>query len=464
MSFKFKKGVIKIEGTDPVSFVEKDSEINSYSWTPEQDDLAKAVLLSITKYIESTKNAISSKFMHLKGLVPEYLSNPGNLIIAVCNDGVVIRYEKKEQEDFRRIVSVVPQSIVDVTALLSQNLIYIDLTDNPQPPKDDFGARLKLSAQPLSNGSTKDIFDTRIWFQVKNNSPKGVKQQGAKPYCLFSVRNQLDVELHGFMIPQGNDKAPQQPFIVRSNLRLFAGWDCIEVFPGLNIDDWNYEFAPLWAENDILGSALITQTKDVQLNSLDPRASARRFYASLLSSFKSLLDSDPEREQILQSFLQENPVLLCPTHVHMWPKLPFGSTITDFVFCDANQEYILVELERSTLSLFRQDGHTTADFNHAHGQIIDWKRYLEDNLATVQRELGLTGITPNPIGLLVMGRSQSLTTRDQRKLQTLVNESPKLKVMTYDDVYENSKAVFENLLGPIWDTGGSTQVYYPTTK
>jgi hypothetical protein len=28
-------------------------------------------------------------------------------------------------------------------------------------------------------------------------------------------------------------------------------------------------------------------------------------------------------------------------------------------------------------------------------------------------------------------------------------------------VYENSKAVFENLLGPIWDAGGSTQVFYP---
>ena len=30
-----------------------------------------------------------------------------------------------------------------------------------------------------------------------------------------------------------------------------------------------------------------------------------------------------------------------------------------------------------------------------------------------------------------------------------------------DDVYENAKAVFENLLGPIWDTGGDTQIYYP---
>jgi hypothetical protein len=146
----------------------------------------------------------------------------------------------------------------------------------------------------------------------------------------------------------------------------------------------------------------------------------------------------------------------------MWPKLQLGATVTDFVFCDATQDYLLVELERSTLPLFRQDGHPTADLTHAQGQILDWKRYLEDNLQTVQRELGLAGITPNPNGLLVIGRSHTLHPRDRRKLQTMANESPKLRVMTYDDLYENAKAVFENLLGPLWDPGGATQIYYPS--
>ena len=224
---------------------------------------------------------------------------------------------------------------------------------------------------------------------------------------------------------------------------------------------WNADFAPLWAERDVLGAALIAHTKEAQLSNLDPRASARRQYASLLAQFKSLLDSNPDREQVLQEFLQANPMLLCPTHVRMWPKLPLGATITDFVFRDANHEYLLVEIERSTLQLFRQDGHATADLTHAHGQIVDWKRYLEDNLQTVQRELGLAGITPNPNGLLVIGRSCFLLPRDRRKLQTMASESSKLRVMTYDDVYENAKAVFENLLGPMWDTGGTTQIYYP---
>ena len=40
-----------------------------------------------------------------------------------------------------------------------------------------------------------------------------------------------------------------------------------------------------------------------------------------------------------------------------------------------------------------------------------------------------------------------MNSRDRRKLTTLGNESPNLKIMTYDDVYENARAVVENLLG-----------------
>ena len=458
-----KKGLLKIEGTNPMTFVEVKDDATIEAWTPEQEALANAVSKAVKSYIETTEALASGKYEHLRSMIPEYLRNPGNLLMAVCNDGVVIRYEKKGPEENKRAVAVIPQSIIDVAALLSQNLVHIESQETPQPLNENFGVELKLSVHSPSQKTSRDIAATRIWFQVKNAPPQEAMQPGAKPYCLLSVRNQLELELHGVLTPEGAGNAPEQPFVARTTLRFFAGWECIEVFPGFELDSWNPEFAPLWAERDVLGAALVAQTKDAQLSNLDPRSSARRQYASLLARFKALLDSNPEREQVLQSFLQENPILLCPSHVRIWPKLPLGATITDFVFRDANQEYILVELERSTLQLFRQDGHATADLTHAHGQILDWKRYLEDNLATVQRELGLVGITPNPNGMIVIGRSQSLLPRDRRKLQTMASESPKLRVMTYDDVYENAKAVFENLLGPIWDTGGATQIYYPMT-
>jgi hypothetical protein len=178
-------------------------------------------------------------------------------------------------------------------------------------------------------------------------------------------------------------------------------------------------------------------------------------FGKLLAQYKDLLDSNPEREETLQKFLAEHPALLSPAHTKMWPKLALGDRKTDFVFREAMGDYLLVELERSTYSLFRGDGHPSGELNHARAQIVDWKRYLEDNLSTVQRELGLAGISVSPKCMIVIGRSASLTAEHRRTLGAIENESPKLKIVTYDDVYENAKATIENLLGPIWVTGGS---------
>ncbi len=152
--------------------------------------------------------------------------------------------------------------------------------------------------------------------------------------------------------------------------------------------------------------------------------------------------------------------MLSPTNIGFWPKLELGARQTDFVFREATGDYVLVELERSTHRLFIGDGQTSAPLNHACGQILDWKRYLEDNLRTVQTEKGLAGISVNPKSLVVIGRSDTLMAEHRRKLTTLENQYPKLKIMTYDDIYESTKALAENLFGPIWETGPNTEVYY----
>jgi hypothetical protein len=209
-----------------------------------------------------------------------------------------------------------------------------------------------------------------------------------------------------------------------------------------------------------LATVVGQQFRESHFQSLDPKAEARRQVAELLKSYKDLLDSNPEREEVLQRFLRDHPFLLCPTHTKMWPKLALGARETDFIFQEAVGDYLLVELERATYRLFLKDGHPSRELNHARGQITDWKRYLEDNLSTVQRELGLIGISTNPKSLIVIGRSLSLTREDRRKLVTIENESPKTKIMTYDDVLENAKAVAENLLGPLWESPVKTRIYY----
>ena len=91
---------------------------------------------------------------------------------------------------------------------------------------------------------------------------------------------------------------------------------------------------------------------------------------------------------------------------------------------------------------------------------MDWKRYIEDNLHTVQHEMGLTSISSNPNSLIVMGRSRTLTSENKRFLTTLSSQIPRLQILTYDDVLQNAKTVIENLFGPLWYESGGTEVYY----
>src|SRR5262249_46198918 len=132
---------------------------------------------------------------------------------------------------------------------------------------------------------------------------------------------------------------------------------------------------------------------------------------------------------------------------------------TDFVFQYPSGDYLLVELERPTHLLFRDDGQHREELTHAIDQIVDWRRYIEDNLRTVQSELGLDGISANPSCLIVIGRSSSLGEADKRKLVAFENLQPRLKIMTYDDLLANARASIENILGPLWDPGPNTEVY-----
>jgi hypothetical protein len=150
--------------------------------------------------------------------------------------------------------------------------------------------------------------------------------------------------LDGRVLGDGIDRTAGERFISRTAVRLPVGWNCIEVFPFLDIKQWKPEYASVWAENDLLASVVARQLHEDEFRSLDPSADVRRSYARLLNEYRTLLDTNPRREEILQQFLREHPELLCPTRTRMWPKLALGEKITDFVFQEGPRNYLLVEL------------------------------------------------------------------------------------------------------------------------
>lgn len=457
MTEPLKKGQISFTGAEPMVLTEVVGE-NFEGLSEEQQAFMRQIGKTVAAYMKAAKDLLTGKLAHLREWAPRHLTEPGNVLVTCCLDGVVVRFEAAS--DSPRVFSGwMPGSLSDVAGLVSQNLIRCHPDKNYVSTVATTGTELKLSSVKQATGETTELASIRISFEAVIERPVSLPLPPQKPFCLLSVRNTIEIQLLGELLSTEPNSKPPQPFLARSLLRLPVGWDCIEVFPFVDLASWQPEYAATWAENDILGAVVSHQFRENQLHNLDPNVEARRRFAKLFEDYKALLDSEP-REEALQSFLAANPALLCPTHTKVWPKLSLGARKTDFVFQDAIGDFLLVEIEKSTHPLFIRHGDTSRELNHARGQVQDWKRYLEDNLPTVQRELGLTGISVDPRALVVMGRSSSLSPEHRRKLVTLENEAPKLKIMTYDDVLDNAKAVVENLLGLIWNVQGNTQIYY----
>jgi hypothetical protein len=283
---------------------------------------------------------------------------------------------------------------------------------------------------------------------------------------LISVTHELEILVSGIVLPAEAETAPQvveksQEFVARGTMALQVGWRAIEIYPRFDPTHWKPGHAPLWAETDLLAAVARRHLRDVQFADFDPNLAARKMMARLIYELESLLDGP---EEPAHQFLRANPALLSPTHLKCWSKLPFGDRVSDFVFCEPGGDYLLVEIESPLRELFRKDGQQREELTHARNQILDWRVHLENNLSAVREGLGLFGISSNPKSLIVIGRSSTLSEDNRLKLTTLQNQTPNLRILTYDDLIRSAKAVAENLFGPLDITISNGEIYFAPSR
>lgn len=456
-------GIMKFTPGKPMEFSSVTDAQPSIS--EENKSLMNIVGESIKAYLDNVKKLLDSKYSNIKDYVPNHLREPGQVICCCCPNGIVIRYDVKTDKKPIFGVAWLDGNLEEIVPKISESVIFCHENKNFKSLIPDKGIEITLFTYNPINAEQKVLIRFKFGYDVViERKSENTNQLLSKPLCFIGARNSFELMLQGVMGKenQSYDQAMKEGkgFLIRNIMRLPVGWEYIEVFPYSDINLWKPEYTHIWAENDILASVTSMQFRELQFNSLDPNASARAHFAKLLSKYKQLLDSNPEREEILQSYLEENPALLYPSATKVLPKLLIGKNVTDFVLQEATGDYVLVEIEPSTDPLFVKSGDTSSQLNHAQNQIVDWRRYIEDNLHTVQKELNLPGISAMPRGLIVIGRSSSLNEENKRKLISIENASPKTKIMTYDDIFENTKAIIENLLGPLWLGLGNTQVYY----
>jgi hypothetical protein len=451
-------GIIQFSAGKPIEIVDT-SRVPADVLSEPQQSLLSAVGSTVHEYLKTCRLLLNGKYARIREYAPPHLRDPCMVIAICCEDGIIIRYDTRDD----RLLGTGwgDEKLPELAPKISEGVVYCHHDRNFTSRVPQTGPKMTLEKIDGATGAQTEIISARVGFDVVLEAPtQPLPTPPSKPYCLLSVRNSLDIELVGETLPSENSGQKSRKFLLRTTMILPVGWQCIEIFPFADVNHWKPEYARMWAENDLLAAVVRGQFREAQLRTLDPNAAARKEFSNLLEAYKALLDSNPEREEVLQSFLKENPVLLCPTYTMVRPKLQIGARVTDFVFQAASGDYLLVELEKSTDPLFIRSGDTSSKLNHARDQISDWRRYIEDNLSTVQHELGLPGISSNPKGLIVIGRAQSLSEENRRKLVTLENGSPRTKIMTYDDVFTNAKVLIENLLGPLWLGSGNTEVYY----
>jgi hypothetical protein len=444
-----KRGTILVEAGKPLQFLEV-VETNS----PPSADREGVLRISdaLKAYLGAGRDLLKGKYSCHADVAPVHLKSRCNAIVMGCNDGAFVRYDAAPGDDPGMIrAGKMSSSLRDIAPQLSEHVVHIG---EPDPALMPLGPKITFNTTDIA-GSTRELATLHPAFFANPELPEGFQlpKPPARPFCLLSLLSEMTVWVNAVVM----DGAEQHPFVALWPLKLPVGWQAIEIYPPLGDEYWNPEYAANWAELDILAAAAQHNLQDKQLTDLDPRADTRRNYAALLAQCESLLQGP---EEPIHQFLLQHPELISPTSDKVWSKVPFGATKSDFVFREAHEDYELVEIEAPSRRLFRQDGQQHGELTHAINQTTDWVRYIEDNKDTVERELGLTGISINPRRMVVLGRSSSLTEENRRKLTTLQNEQPKLRILTYDDLFARARANLERILGPLILIGPNLKLYF----
>ncbi len=162
------------------------------------------------------------------------------------------------------------------------------------------------------------------------------------------------------------------------------------------------------------------------------------------ANFKTLL-GDAQKEEELQIFIKENPMLLHPT-AELIPKKKLGEDfVTDFVLVtpsDQGPSFTLVEIEKSSHSILSKDNSLSSQTNHALKQTRDWDVWIEKNKAYLQGKL--PGFE-TPLYLVIIGRGNSLNDTAKAYLRSYNRVWKNIELLTYDDVLVRFNGVIKAL-------------------
>jgi hypothetical protein len=427
----------------------------------EPSSLCIAMANALRAYRKAARELLEGQYASLRELAPPHLRIPCHIYVMCCPDGVLVRYDAAIEEEPKLRVIDHHERLADVAPMFSEQVIHIPDDPLTYVPKHD-GPGFILRVANEHGQVVEDAHLLPVIFAPRS-LPADFKLllPSERPPCLASLHRELELQMHGVIspadIPARAIQAGSHRFVAHRVLSLPVGWQAIEVYPRLGEEYWQPEYAAKWARLDL--DTVIMQRNAVQnaLHRLDGLRQTRQHYIGLLEEFEALLAGP---EEPCHQFLKSHPELICPSYTTAWSKVSFGRYVSDFVFREPCDDYLLVEIEAPRRKLFRNDGHPRQMLTHAMSQIEDWLSYIQRNKALVEAELGLVGISATPRTLVIIGRSASLTEDNRVKLGAMRTQRPGLSILTYDDLIDRARANLERHLGPMSLRARNLDIYF----
>jgi hypothetical protein len=323
----------------------------------ELSPLCAAMVKTLRAYHKAGREMVEGKYASVRDRAPPHLRVPCHIYVVCCPDGVIVRYDAAGEEE-PKVRGSCPdrhESLAEMAPGYSEQVIHVP--DDPQtyvPKHEGPGFILKRCDE---HGEETEIVRFYPLIYVPKTLPADFELPlpPTRPPCLASCHRELQMQMRGLVSPADTParaiSTGSDHFIAYGLMSLAVGWQAIEIYPRLGEEYWRPEYAATWAELDLLSVVAQYNMVESALHRLDGRRAAREQATRLLAEFEVLLAGP---EEPCQQFLKSHPGLLCTTHDASWSKVPFGEHVSDFVFREPRNDYLLVEIEAPYRELFRR--------------------------------------------------------------------------------------------------------------
>jgi len=160
--------------------------------------------------------------------------------------------------------------------------------------------------------------------------------------------------------------------------------------------------------------------------------------------FVRLLGSH-QREEILQKFIEDNPILLRQFPAERIlikpPILTFYNA--DFAVLSPQRELLLIEIETADTRLLKKNGDQAAPLTHAIDQVHRWLSVMDEHRVAALAAMKIDAPVGSIRGVVIAGRDRGNDKDHLRRLKGML--SGKIAFLTFDDLEASLAALVEQM-------------------